>query len=589
MIMAFGRASVVVVLFASVLPRLDASSGALGHLKDGSDKAAQGGSADEIAHRQLALEMAANFQTAKQRLDFLKGLSSTSPRPAQAGGHNAASAAVVPDSSRTPGKTADGLIPLKAGANLRKAKQMLDSLGSRMAGSADAASLHDELAATVGLATKSAANLEQAQDMLAQLVHVRPSEAEKAKKHAKKVAVRVAGAVVGGAIGAGASIVTKVLDRQTKARGAWCGFHSAKAAQYLTRAGIQMAMAVKGCLPESGMDMKNVSSSTEFLRLVKSPCTADVENIVGSLVWVASYVSLLASECAAHANLDALCAGTIEAVIAGLAQTAAAGQLVVNSCIMPHVPPEFDAVTPTRRLGPVGPAFPESSPAAFGASGPNLAFSEGLARYDAKEDLDKEDLDLEMSLCVLDATQVATDLGTFGLGFDQTILACAADQVAGGVPKVGVAAQEYCVVEVSYVLFNLFSASSFLSSALNHCAKAIGIRMGSSCASAIMRILAGISGVPALGAGMDAACPGTENSVRKVLGPLAKPVVKISALGRRLSNSTTSQPEALLQGLKMLGLGGATDAASATGSEPSSVREEDRMPPATTAEPSLLV
>jgi len=546
MLMAFGRASVVVVLFASVLPRLDASSGALGHLKDGSDKAAQGGSADEIAHRQLALDMAANFQTAKQRLDFLKGLSSTSPLPAQAGAHNAASAAVVPDSSRTSGRIAPGLIPLKAGANLRTAKQMLDSLmhlpstsptlahdGSRKAGSAEAASLHDELAATVGLATKSAANLEQAQDMLAQLVHVRPSEAEKAKKHAKKVAVRVAGAVVGGAVGAGASVVTKVLDRQTKARGAWCGFHSAKAAQYLTRAGIQMAMAVKGCLPESGMDMKNVSSSTEFLRLVKSPCTADVENIVGSLVWVASYVSLLASECAAHANLDALCAGTIEALIAGMAQTAAAGQLVVNSCILSLVPPEFDAVTPTRQLG---------------AAGPNLAFSEGLARYDAKEDLDKEDLDLEMSLCVLDATQVATDLGTFGLGFDQTILACAADQVAGGVPKVGVAAQEYCVVEVSYVLFNLFSASSFLSSALTHCAKAIGIRMGSSCASAIMRILSGMSGVPALGAGMDAACPGTENSVREVLGPLAEPVVKISALGRRLSNSTTSQPEALMQG-----------------------------------------
>jgi len=587
MLMAFGRASVVVVLFASVLPRLDASSGALGHLKDGSDKAAQGGSADEIAHRQLALDMAANFQTAKQRLDFLKGLSSTSPLPAQAGAHNAASAAVVPDNSRTSGRIAPGLIPLMAGANLRTAKQMLDSLmhlpstsptlahdGSRKAGSAEAASLHDELAATVGLATKSAANLEQAQDMLAQLVHVRPSEAEKAKKHAKKVAVRVAGAVVGGAVGAGASVVTKVLDRQTKARGAWCGFHSAKAAQYLTRAGIQMAMAVKGCLPESGMDMKNVSSSTEFLRLVKSPCTADVENIVGSLVWVASYVSLLASECAAHANLDALCAGTIEALIAGMAQTAAAGQLVVNSCILSLVPPEFDAVTLTRRLG---------------AAGPNLAFSEGLARYDAKEDLDKEDLDLEMSLCVLDATQVATDLGTFGLGFDQTILACAADKVAGGVPKVGVAAQEYCVVEVSYVLFNLFSASSFLSSALTHCAKAIGIRMGSSCASAIMRILSGMSGVPALGAGMDAACPGTENSVREVLGPLAEPVVKISALGRRLSNSTTSQPEALMQGLKMLGLGGAPDAASATGSEPSSVREEDRMPPTTRVEASLLV
>mmetsp|Transcript_124201 Transcript_124201/g.397256 ORF Transcript_124201/g.397256 Transcript_124201/m.397256 type:complete len:119 (+) Transcript_124201:3-359(+) len=109
-------------------------------------------------------------------------------------------------------------------------------------------------------------------------------------------------------------------------------------------------MAVRACLPENGVDVNNIKNATDFLRFVKSPCLADVENIAGSLVSVASHVSLVASECAAHANLDALCAGLIEGLVGAMAQTAAAGELVLNTCSARPIPPELDAVTPTRRL-----------------------------------------------------------------------------------------------------------------------------------------------------------------------------------------------------------------------------------------------
>ena len=68
-------------------------------------------------------------------------------------------------------------------------------------------------------------------------------------------------------------------------------------------------MSVKACVPGKHVDLLNIHNVRGFLSNLVSPWNADIMVTIGSLVNVAGYFSLVASECAEHAEIDAMCAG----------------------------------------------------------------------------------------------------------------------------------------------------------------------------------------------------------------------------------------------------------------------------------------
>jgi len=338
--------------------------------------------------------------------------------------------------------------------------------------------------------------------------------------------------------------VKGLLKHQADVRGSFCGFHAASAAQYLTRASIQIAMSVKACVPGKHVDLLNMHNVHGFLSNLVSPCNADIMDIIGSLVNVAGYLSLVATECAEHAEIDAVCAGITEILIGALAQTGAAGQVALNVCSSHPKPPVDDWVMPTRRLQAnatrrlqedveiITDGSPEDDVGLYG----NRAYTPRIAKWDSKLNMDREQQDLELAMCVVDATQVASALGVFGVAFDQTIKSCTAKDLVAKVPKIGTQIEEWCVSEVSYVLYSLFSAASFIASSLSHCSKAIGFRMGSECVAAVTRITASMSGLPLIASGLDLTCPASKSYLGKTTGPLKNVVLQITGLGRRLGD-----------------------------------------------------
>jgi len=350
-------------------------------------------------------------------------------------------------------------------------------------------------------------------------------------------------AIQAAAVAGVASGVKGLLNHQKDIRGSFCGFHAASASQYLTRASIQIAMSVKDCVPGKHVDLLDVHNVHGFLKSLVTPCVADVMDIIGSLVNVAGYLSLVATECAEHAEIDAVCAGITEILIGALAQTGAAGEVALNVCSANPKPPVDDWVMPTRRLQSNATRrlqedfeiITDGSEDDSGLYG-NQAYTPRVAKWDAKMGMDREQQDLELAMCVVDATQVASALGVFGIGFDQTIKSCTFKDLVAKVPKINTQIEEWCVSSVSYVLYSLFSAASFIASSLSHCGKAIGMRMGSECVAAVTRITASMSGLPLIASGLDLTCPPSKNYLGKTTGPLKNVVVQITGLGRRLSD-----------------------------------------------------
>jgi len=345
-----------------------------------------------------------------------------------------------------------------------------------------------------------------------------PDDAEKkeAREKAKKLMALVGFTAGKSALKAVAGPVAKLLDSQRKARGAWCGLNAASAVEYFSRAGIVIANSIHEC---AGKQPRFDGPETMFDALM-SPCMADIAEAVSALIWAGSWIAAAASECAAHANYESLCATSIMALIAAISDTTSAGDVMRQTCNIPPVVPSFVAPFPVRRLQ--------------GMEG-NPAFTPELADFDAKKEMSPEALDLEMAMCVQDAVQAATIMGQFGVVYDNTIVTCT-------LKDFGTVTENACVTTASLMVDRMLTALSYIAAAVSHCGTAIGARMGGICVGAVARVCANFAGLPADAAAMNLACPGTQASLVDSFGVLTNPMLKLSSLGRRLAELNATAP-----------------------------------------------
>jgi len=333
--------------------------------------------------------------------------------------------------------------------------------------------------------------------------------AEEGEKDASEALMELAGLAAAG------RPVDHMFGKQREIRGAWCGFDAANAVQYMARAGTQIAIAVKECAVNS--NSRRDAGHAPFGELALAPCAADIEAAISSLLWVATWISLAVTQCAERANVEALCAGVIEALFAAVVDLTAAGTVMTETCRLPPTAPDREAPFPIRRL--------QEEPLAG-----NPAYTERNAVYDAKTALTPEEAQLEEAMCVQDAIMAATSLGQYGVAVDQTIFACPLEHL-------NVYTQEVCVIDISYMLNRMFQTMTFVGAAISHCGRAIGARLGAECFAASMQVTASVAGVPLVAAGIDLSCPGTEHYLGDEFGDLAVKVVEVAAVGRRLEEA----------------------------------------------------
>mmetsp|Transcript_84778 Transcript_84778/g.245114 ORF Transcript_84778/g.245114 Transcript_84778/m.245114 type:complete len:430 (-) Transcript_84778:211-1500(-) len=318
--------------------------------------------------------------------------------------------------------------------------------------------------------------------------------------------------------GKAAAMVAKplfaVMHGQHQARGAWCGLNAASAVEYFSRAGIVIAASLQECAQQR----LEVQEGDHLFDAVMAPCMADIAEIVSALMWAGTWLSLPISECADRASYESLCAGAIQSLVASIAETMAAGDVMRQTCAIPQKVPTYVAPMPVRRL-----------------QADNPAFNPDLAAFDAKADMSPEALDLEMAMCVQDAVQAATVLGQFGVAYDNSVFACPLSHAS-------TYAENYCTVTVSLLLNRMLEAVGLIGAAVSHCGRAIGVRMGAACTGSVSQVVAGFAGLPATAAGMNTACPGAQASLIDHLGFLANPAIKISSLGRRLQEPNATAP-----------------------------------------------
>lgn len=305
----------------------------------------------------------------------------------------------------------------------------------------------------------------------------------------------------------------KTLDSQRKARGAWCGLNAASAVEYFSRAGIMIAGSLQECAAKKA---GNTRGSGNLYDAIMDPCSAQVSEILSSLIWAGAWLSMAASECSAHASWEAACAGVIQALIAAVAETMAAGDVMRETCMVPAEVPTNVAPFPVRRLQAGNPAYtPE------------------LAAFDAKTQMTQEALDLEMAMCVQDSVQAATMLAQFGVAYDNSIFVCPLKDFADIV-------ENACVMEVSLTINRVLQAAAYVGGAISHCGKALGVRLGAECTASMLQVSANLAGIPAAAAGINLACPGTEASLVDTYGILAGPMMKLTSIGRRLEDNATA-------------------------------------------------
>lgn len=302
-----------------------------------------------------------------------------------------------------------------------------------------------------------------------------------------------------------AKLMRKV-DTSQQLRAGSCALNVVQASNYLARAGLMIDQATKTC---TAPRLTGYSSLYK-----KQACAANAVGVFSSVGWVATFLSLAASECSRNVNLNALCAATIEGLISALAGIAVEANIAAANCLKgaenrTAANTETDAIWQSvqrRRLNDVDGKFPP-------------------------------DRNAEMATCVLDATEAATSLAQMGLNIQAARRACIVFDRTRDVPLVGVQTQKICTMDIGQVLFFAGQAATFIAAAVAHCAE--GINIEANCAAGVSGLLSTAMGAVFLFSAMDLGPCGE----LKKLGPLKNPVVKLFGQGiaRRLGENETGE------------------------------------------------
>lgn len=259
-------------------------------------------------------------------------------------------------------------------------------------------------------------------------------------------------------------------------RTATCVLNVLQASNFLARAGMQIDQTAKTC---QAPHLVGYSVSYK-----KSACAANAAGIFSSIMWVATYLSLAASQCGAtfrQVNIPAVCAGAIQGLYAGLAGVAANANVALGNCILGSDPAVAALETQTDAVWQLS----------------------GARRLQALDGPFPPDRNAELATCVLDLTEAATLLAQMGLYIRTASRSCPTwYNVGKAIGKI--VAHDLCILDVGAILFTFFEAASFIAVAVSHCAE--GINPKALCAGALGSMLAALSGLVYLAAGIDGAC-----------------------------------------------------------------------------------
>jgi len=280
------------------------------------------------------------------------------------------------------------------------------------------------------------------------------------------------------------------LDKQGKVRGADCGVDAASAVQNMSRAGMQIAQAVKACAGKNTSDILKASAWTGH-------CAADIEGAVASMLWVATWISMAASHCSDAAKLDTMCAGMIEGLVSAAADIASSGTAMMDACSEKTAKEGMDMDFTERRL--------------------------------ENEEPPEDEADLELAMCIQDSTLAATALAQFGVASDQSIFVCPGLADHDNTSTVN----EVCAHDVSYMLNRMFQTFAFLGASLTHCGRWLGKHNPGECLSAASQLTASAAGIPMSGTGMDLTCKGTMHYLGETFGEHGVDLASVAAIARR--------------------------------------------------------
>jgi hypothetical protein len=279
-----------------------------------------------------------------------------------------------------------------------------------------------------------------------------------------------------------------------------CALDIVQSMNYLGRAGLQITQAVKTCKPiYNSVGSDNYPDNT----YIRTACAADVSGVISSFSFVATFLSLAASQCSQTVNLPAMCASGATGLVAALAKVSVEAATMAANCeggtvYNPGPLPAAagsDAVwqndrrltqTVEQQMSQASQTL-EDTWKALTALNESLEASLNLTDPAYEKQLRME-RDGELATCVIDATQASTYLAQMGVAIQRAAKGCPLQEGLKSVPGVEKLNANLCAQSVVEIISSLFNAGAFVASAISHCA--LGINTQALCAQGAVGVVA---------------------------------------------------------------------------------------------------
>eukprot|EP00929_Paragymnodinium_shiwhaense_P029129 TRINITY_DN16766_c0_g1_i1.p1 TRINITY_DN16766_c0_g1~~TRINITY_DN16766_c0_g1_i1.p1 ORF type:complete len:361 (-),score=61.27 TRINITY_DN16766_c0_g1_i1:276-1358(-) len=188
-------------------------------------------------------------------------------------------------------------------------------------------------------------------------------------------------------------------------------------------------------------------------------CSATINGVLLSVGWVASFLSLAASQCGSHLNPGAICGADGTCLFASMADMATGGSVIQADCV----------------------------------EGMNVDFD---LPSTVNETVSAADRGAEITGCVLDVVQMTSLLGVIGLNIDGAKFSCDEKDLD----------QKFCSVNVLNIISSFSFVAQYIALIINDCPEAFNVRAG--CASGATELIAGTTSLVACGVAMSEDCAG---------------------------------------------------------------------------------
>jgi len=309
-------------------------------------------------------------------------------------------------------------------------------------------------------------------------------------------------------------VVQKPNATMYNASTAMCVIDVMQAAQMLGRAGTSMNAAVKTCV--QGTSNKNMIAR----------CAAPVGNVVSSFSYAASFLSTAAAECseslhikdfmqntlgwspdfvnakAQSAEMQAACSGAVTSFTAGLAQIAASGPAITQSCeALKNLPGAswFGGASAEEGLSSINRRAQEGN-----GSAENASFL-GWTAPEIKQQ--------QQATCAFDVGQSTMFLAQAGTQINSAVSDCSDYSLKEG----GKHAKAMCAVDTAGVIRSFGFVASLLSFAVTNC-PVFQVNVDAACSGAIADMVTGIAGLAASGSAFRDTCGFIANATMSMFG-----------------------------------------------------------------------